>query len=112
MNRNINFLTAGVHRNFNGRGAQYLLDRNMMKLNPDRAINEVAKKYEEFLKLNKMTRLPIYMFPKQANRLMERPRPHEKRNMIRKESLRKRDRAIIKAYCDFFMFTNRRYKPH
>jgi len=71
MNRSIFSINPSLIKGLRGRSAQITMNKELLKTNPDAAITEVSRKYEQFLKLNSLTKLPIYQYPKQANRLME-----------------------------------------
>lgn len=71
MYKNIFSINPTIVKGLRGRSAQVTINKELLRTNPDAAITEVARKYEQFLKMNGLTKLPIYQYPKQANRLME-----------------------------------------
>lgn len=71
MNRSIFSINSSLLKGLRGRSAQITMNKELLKTNPDAAVTEISRKYEQFLKMNALTKLPIYQYPKQANRLME-----------------------------------------
>ncbi len=71
MNKAFSNLNSIMIKSVRGRSAQVSLNKDLLKTNYDGAILDIGRKYEQFLKLNSLTKLPVYSYPKQANRLME-----------------------------------------
>lgn len=71
MYKNIFSFYPNISNSLRGRAAQLSINKELMRHNYEAAISDVGRKYEHFLKLNKLTKLPIYLYPKQAKRLME-----------------------------------------
>lgn len=72
----------------------------------------IIKKYEDAVKLNQLHLTAEYQFPTRANRLNERLPKGQVRRIIYKEKLRKRDRAIINGFCNYFMWLHFLHKPN
>jgi hypothetical protein len=71
----------------------------------------ITRKYDHYVKSNGWTNSAAYRYPILARRLMERLPPYYRRRIIKKNKLRKMDRAIIKAFCNNFIWLYRLYKP-
>ena len=71
MYRNIYSLNTGLSKSLKGKTAQISLNKELFKTNYDLAITDIGRKYDQFLKLNKLTNSPLFLYPKQATRLME-----------------------------------------
>jgi len=71
MKKNPFFINKFLTKKLDARSAQITMNKELMKTDYESAITDVARKYELFLKMNSLTKLPIYLYPKQANRLME-----------------------------------------
>jgi len=71
MNKSIFSINPSLFKGLRGRSAQITMNKELYKTHPDSAITEISRKYDQFLKMNALTKLPIFQYPKQANRLME-----------------------------------------
>lgn len=71
MNKSIFSLNSSLTKSLRGRCAQLNLNKELFKSNPDAAYTDISRKYDQFIKMNGLTKLPIYQYPKQANRLTE-----------------------------------------
>ena len=71
----------------------------------------VSKKFDFFIKSSGIYNTAQYRYPILANRLIEKLPPYYRRRIIKNNKLRRMDRAIIKAFCNDFIWLHRLYKP-
>jgi hypothetical protein len=102
---------SAVHSNVRGKVAHFTVDQSMFQNDPDKEVNYIANKYDNYLKYSQATKTAEFNFPAYAKRLSERQRPCEVRKQKREDQFRKRDFAIVKDFCNWFMWSQAAYKP-
>jgi hypothetical protein len=71
----------------------------------------VTKRYDHYIRSSGWSDSAYFRYPMLARRLMERVAPYYRRRILKKNKLRKMDRAIINSYCNTFIWLYRLYKP-
>ena len=71
----------------------------------------VTRKYDDYIRSSGWINSAYFRYPMLAKRLMERIPPYYRRRILKKNKLRKMDRAIINSYCNSFIWLYRLYKP-
>jgi hypothetical protein len=104
-------LYHGIGGNLRGKVASFVVPTFKQSEDPMMFVNHIARVYDRSVKDHRQDKLAEYNYPKFAKRLNERQPPCEERTLIRKNEFRKRDRAIVNSFCDFFMYTQQAYKP-
>ena len=77
----------------------------------EKTIAETNKISKKLHMLGKYTYHPLFQHPKIANRLLETVNKGEYRRLYKIESLRRRDRAIIRDFCKKVLYLHQKYIP-
>ncbi len=104
------FRSALTH-NERGRAAELIVNREACKGDHEMLDDAIMKKYNDFVKLNKLDLTAAYNFPKLQKRLNERRPPCEFRKQKAEDERRAIDRNIVNGFCNWFMWSQAAYKP-
>ena len=100
-----------LSHNERGRGAELIINRDLFKDDPEKFDDALMRRYDDFVKLNKLDQTVMFNYPKLHKRLSERRRPCEVRRQKEEDERRAIDRNIANGFCNWFMWSRAAYKP-
>jgi hypothetical protein len=104
-------LTNVLTHNERGRAAELIVNRAAIKDDYEMLDDAIVKRYNDYIKLNKLDMSAAYNFPKLQRRLNERRRPCEYRRQEAEDERRAIDRNTVNGFCNWFMWSRGAYKP-
>jgi hypothetical protein len=104
-------LTNVLTHNERGRAAELIVNRAAIKDDYEMLDDAIVKRYNDYIKLNKLDMSAAFNFPKLQRRLNERRRPCEYRRQEAEDERRAIDRNTVNGFCNWFMWSRGAYKP-
>jgi hypothetical protein len=106
--KGVGYLRQSISDKMKGRCVFFSIPQHLKGEELDLFVN---KKYDNYIRSSGWGDSASFRYPLLARRLLERVPPYYRRRILKKNKLRKMDRAIINAFCNSFIWLYRLYKP-
>ncbi len=112
MNRNLPRISNILSGKMRGKVVTpYSLYDKQFQNNQDDFNREVSAQYAKYMKLNRMDKSVVHLFPKSYKRLIERQAPSLVKRQKREDQMRAKDRNDVLHLCQWFMWNTSAHKP-